>query len=111
MIFGLNAEKRYPERVFENESGVFVIRWEGEEGISRAKYEEEKQEYREMLKRMKEEELFRNWLDNLRRSASIEILKPLDRARMSKPPRPVFSTVYLRHAGSPVQPAMRGVLD
>jgi hypothetical protein len=58
-VFGLNAEKRYPERVFENEKGVFVIRWEGEEGISQAKYEEEKQEYRDMLKRMKEQELFR----------------------------------------------------
>jgi peptidyl-prolyl cis-trans isomerase D len=78
-IFALNENTPYPERVFENERGVFVVRWEGEEGISLAKYEEEKQEYREMLKRMKEEELFRNWLDNLRRSASIEILKPLDR--------------------------------
>jgi peptidyl-prolyl cis-trans isomerase D len=78
MIFSLNAEKRYPEEVFENESGVFVIRWEGEEGISPAKFEEEKQEYREMLKRMKEEALFQNWLDNLRRSAKIEIHKPLE---------------------------------
>jgi peptidyl-prolyl cis-trans isomerase D len=79
MIFGLSSERRYPERVFENEKGVFVIRWEGEEGISLAQYEEEKQEYRDMLKRMKEEELFQNWLDNLRRSAKIEIHKSLER--------------------------------
>ena len=78
MVFGLSAEKRYPEKVFENEKGVFVIRWEGEEVISQSGYEEEKQEYREMLKRMKEQDLFRGWLDNLRRSARIEILRPLE---------------------------------
>jgi peptidyl-prolyl cis-trans isomerase D len=78
MVFGLNAEKPYPEKVFENEKGVFVIRWEGEQGISQAKFEEEKQEYRDMLKRMKEQDLFKNWLDNLRKSARIEILKPLE---------------------------------
>lgn len=79
MVFALNEEKPYPGEVFENESGVFVVRWEDEEKISQAGFEEEKQEYRDMLKRMKEEALFRNWLNNLRRSAKIEIHRPLER--------------------------------
>ncbi|MBN2032591.1 MAG: SurA N-terminal domain-containing protein [Deltaproteobacteria bacterium] len=79
IVFSMNGEKRYPEEVFENEKGVFVIRWEGEEGINRTKYEEEKKQYEDMVKRMKEQNLFRNWIDNLRKIAKIEILKPLDR--------------------------------
>ena len=79
IVFALNAEKRYPEKVFEGENGVFVIRWEGEEGINPTKYEEEKQEYRNMLKRMKDQELFKNWLENLRKNAEVEIVRPLER--------------------------------
>jgi peptidyl-prolyl cis-trans isomerase D len=78
IAFSLNADRRYPDRVFQNEQGVFVIRWEGEEGINTAKYEEEKEQYRDMLKRTKDQSLARDWLESLRKKAEIEIMRPLD---------------------------------
>jgi hypothetical protein len=78
MAFGLSSDKRYPDKVFQNDKGVFVIRWEGEEGINQAKYEEEKQQYRDMLKRTKDQSVFKDWLDSLRRKAEIEILKSVE---------------------------------
>jgi peptidyl-prolyl cis-trans isomerase D len=78
MAFGLSSDKRYLDKVFQNDKGVFVIRWEGEEGINQAKYEEEKQQYRDMLKRTKDQSVFKDWLDSLRRKAEIEILKSVE---------------------------------
>ena len=78
IAFGLNAERRYPEKVFQNDQGVFVLRWEGEEGINTAKYEEEKQQYRDMLKQAKDQEVFKEWLDNLKKKAEIQISRSLD---------------------------------
>jgi peptidyl-prolyl cis-trans isomerase D len=76
IAFSLNAERRYPDKVFQNDKGVFVIRWEGEEGINTAKYEEEKQQYRDMLRRAKDQEVFKEWLDSLRKKAEIKIMRP-----------------------------------
>jgi peptidyl-prolyl cis-trans isomerase D len=78
MAFGLSSGKRYPDKVFQNDKGVFVIRWEGEEGINQAKYEEEKQQYRDLLKRTKDQSVFKEWLDSLRKKAEIEILKSVE---------------------------------
>jgi len=50
----------------------------GEEGINTAKYEEEKQQYRDMLKQAKDQEVFKEWLDNLKKKAEIEIARSLD---------------------------------
>jgi peptidyl-prolyl cis-trans isomerase D len=75
IAFSLNAERRYPDKVFQNDKGVFVIRWEGEEGINTAKYEEEKQQYRDMLRRAKDQEVFKEWLDSLRKKAEIKIMR------------------------------------
>jgi peptidyl-prolyl cis-trans isomerase D len=79
IVFGLRADRRYPDKVFQNDKGVFVIRWEGEEGIDTAKYEEEKQQYRDMLKRTKDQSLFRDWLESLKKKAEIAVMRPLDR--------------------------------
>jgi peptidyl-prolyl cis-trans isomerase D len=78
ITFSLNAHRRYPDKVFQNDKGVFVIRWEGEEGINTAKYEEEKQQYRDMLKRTKDQALSRDWVESLKKKAEIKIMRPLD---------------------------------
>jgi len=78
IAFSLNGERRYPDKVFQNDQGVFVLRWEGEEGINTAKYEEEKQQYRDMLKRAKDQAVFREWLESLKQRAEIEISRPVD---------------------------------
>jgi peptidyl-prolyl cis-trans isomerase D len=76
--FGLNEKKRYTDNVFQNDKGVFVIRWEGAQGIDKNKFEKEKKSYREMLTRLKDQSLFKEWLDRLRNRAKIEILQPLE---------------------------------
>jgi len=45
--FDLSEKKRYPDRVFENEKGAYVIQWEGKKGIDVEKYQEEKEDYRQ----------------------------------------------------------------
>ena len=76
--FSLNQKKPYADNVFQNDKGVFVIRWEGEQGIDRNKFEEEKKLYRDMLVRLKNQSLFKEWVDDLKSRAKIEMLQPLE---------------------------------
>ncbi len=74
----LNQNKRYPETVFESEKGVFVIRWEGQEGIDPKKYEEEKGNYRNMAARLKQQTAYKEWLDRLRKNATIKMVDAIE---------------------------------
>ena len=74
--FDLSEKKKYPDRVFENDKGVYVIRWEGKEGIDEAKYQEEKDEYRQSLTMAKDRILIGDWLENLKKKAEIKDLRP-----------------------------------
>jgi peptidyl-prolyl cis-trans isomerase D len=76
--FSLSQQKRYADSVFQNDKGVFVIRWEGKQDIDRSKFEEEKKLYRDMLARLKNQTLFREWIDDLKSRAKIEMLRPLE---------------------------------
>jgi len=76
-VFNLGENKRYPDRIFENEEGVFVIRWEGEEGIDEKKYTQEKERYRYSLLMAKHQDIFKDWLENLKKEATIEIVNPV----------------------------------
>jgi len=76
--FSLGRERRYPDTVFQNDKGVFVIRWEGRQGIDRNKFEEEKKLYRDMLVRLRNQSIFREWVDHLKSQAKIEMLQPLE---------------------------------
>ena len=76
--FDLSEKNRYPDRVFENERGVYVIMWEGKEGIDEAKYQEEKEDYRQSLTMAKDQILFGDWLENLKKKAQIKDLRAGD---------------------------------
>ncbi len=76
--FSLREKKRYADNVFQNDKGVFVIRWEGEQGVDKNKAEEEKKLYRDMLVRLKNQSLFKEWIDTLKSRATIEMLEPLE---------------------------------
>jgi peptidyl-prolyl cis-trans isomerase D len=76
--FGLNDSDPYPDKVFDNQKGVFVIRWEGRRGTDEEKFEEEKEQYRQNLRRLKQQMVFNEWLENLKSRAEIEILEPVD---------------------------------
>lgn len=75
--FSLGENRRYPDHVFENERGVFAIRFEGRKGIDMAKYEEEKENYRLSLMRTKSQAIYGDWLEDLRGQAEIEIVQPV----------------------------------
>ena len=75
--FSLNENKRYPDKVLENDKGAFVIRWEGKEGIDDSKYEEDKERYRFSLMQTKHRRAFGIWLDSLKKSAAIEVINPV----------------------------------
>lgn len=77
MVFSLNKDRVYPEDIYENEKGVFVFRWEDHQDIDAAKYEEEKEQYRLSLMRVKQGRAYENWLNNLRKNAEIEIVTPV----------------------------------
>jgi peptidyl-prolyl cis-trans isomerase D len=76
--FSLSEKKRYADTMFQNDKGVFVIRWEGTQDIDRNKFEEEKKLYRDMLVRLKNQSLFKEWIEHLKSRATIKILQPLE---------------------------------
>ena len=79
MAFKLGKDIRYTQKPFVNDKGVFIIRWEGNEGIDETKFKEEKETYRNSLAQTKHQRIFENWIQNLRKKAVIEIVNPVDR--------------------------------
>jgi len=75
--FGLNSNKKYPDKAFVTNTGVFVIRWLAREGIDNKEFREEEKEYRSSLVQTKHSRVFDNWLQNLRKNADIEIVTPV----------------------------------
>lgn len=75
--FSLSENGSYPDRVFETDKGVIVIRFEGRKGIDMAKYEEEKENYRMSLLRAKNQVIYGDWLEELKGRAEIEIVQPV----------------------------------
>ncbi|HDZ24633.1 MAG TPA: hypothetical protein ENH70_08870 [Desulfobacteraceae bacterium] len=76
-VFHLRKDKVYPDRVYENQAGAFLIRWEGYKGIDQEKFKKEKEKYRFSLLRLKQRTAFQNWLDALRKKAEVEIVAPV----------------------------------
>ncbi|MFH1351064.1 MAG: SurA N-terminal domain-containing protein [Pseudomonadota bacterium] len=76
--FSLSENSPYPDKVFENEQGVFVIRWEGQEGIDEEKYQKEKEKLRYAILMGKQQSIFGDWLESLKKKAEIEIIAPVD---------------------------------
>lgn len=72
--FKLSESDQYPDNVFENKKGAFVVRWEAYEGVGEKKYQEEKEKQRISLMQRKHARLFESWLNNLNENAEIEII-------------------------------------
>jgi len=70
--FNLSQNKRYPDGVFENETGAFVIRWEEEKGIDKEKLKEEKDTYVSNILSTKQQYIFSSWLNRLMEKADID---------------------------------------
>jgi len=67
-------DRPYSDKVFENNKGIYVIRWEGREGIDKEKFEQEKEDARASLMEEKQRTVFRDWLESLRNRAKVERL-------------------------------------
>lgn len=76
--FSLDEENRYADKAFENDTGVFVIRWEGQQDIDQEEYLKGRERYRSSLARAKHRAIFGEWLESLREKADIEIVRPVD---------------------------------
>ena len=77
IAFGLNDNNRYPDSIFENDSGAFVIRWEEKKEIDEEKYQEERERYRFSLMQTKHRRAFQIWLESLKMKAEIRIVNPV----------------------------------
>jgi len=76
-VFGLSQDKKYPDTIFENDLGAYVIRWEAYKGIDEPEYLKEKEKYRMSLMQVKHKSAFENWLLDLRKNAEVEIVTPV----------------------------------
>jgi peptidyl-prolyl cis-trans isomerase D len=70
--FKLSRDKRYPDSVFENDTGAFVIRWEDEKGIDEEKFKEEKGTYTTGIISTKKQYIFSGWISRLMDNADID---------------------------------------
>jgi len=64
--------------VIENPEGVYVLRYEGREGIDQGKYQEEKGKYFYTLMLARHRVMLQDWLENLKKRADIEIIERMD---------------------------------
>jgi peptidyl-prolyl cis-trans isomerase D len=71
--FNLTKDKPFPETVFENQTGAYVIKWEDRQGIDEAKFNEEKDKYTESLTASKRQEAVRDWIAKLKAKAKIDL--------------------------------------
>ena len=71
-VFTLNEDNRYPEQVFENTKGTFVVRWEEKKGIEPDKYKEEEADYRNATLMVKTQAVYRDWIERIKEGADID---------------------------------------
>ncbi len=71
--FKLNANNPFPDKVFENEKGAYIIKWEEKQDIDAARYIAEKERYAESLSMRKRQEAFSGWLDAMKAKSDIDV--------------------------------------
>lgn len=72
VLFGLSKNKIYPEKVLENDNGVFIVRWDDEKDIDLKKYETEKEQYRQAILLEKNRVILEAWMEQLKKNADID---------------------------------------
>ena len=71
--FKLNADKPLADKVFRNNKGAYVIKWEAKQDIDEAKYQKEKEKYEESLIQLKQQEAFSDWIDRMKAKSDIDV--------------------------------------
>ena len=75
--FRLSEHNPYPETVFENVSGIYVIRWKETKPIDEKEFKSAKNAFRYSVIVEKQRRAFQNWVDALRKRAEVEIVSPV----------------------------------
>ncbi len=70
--FKLNADNPFPDKIFDNTRGAFVIKWAEKQDIDETKYNEEKERYAESLAQMKQQEVFMDWIEKMKAKSDID---------------------------------------
>lgn len=78
ILFSLSDSKRYPDDIYANEDGAYVIRWEARKDINKEEFEKEKFKLKLQIAYAKREQAFSDWIKSLRKKANIEILNPIE---------------------------------
>lgn len=73
VTFKLNAENPFPDRIFDNNKGAFVVKWEGKQDIDETKYNEEKDRFAESLTMKKQNEVFGDWIEKVKEKSDIDL--------------------------------------
>jgi peptidyl-prolyl cis-trans isomerase D len=76
-IFSLSPEKRYPDKVFEVNNKIYIVRWLTKKGIDKEVFDKEKQAFKQRLIMAKEKRIFDAWLQSIKRKAEIKMVTPL----------------------------------
>lgn len=75
--FSLSPEHPYPDRVFESDRGVFVVRWTAREGIDDEAFQKDKEKMRNRIMQEKQAMMMTAWLERIKARAEIEVLTPV----------------------------------
>ena len=76
--FSLSSQNRYPDRAFEVNNKVYVIRWLNRKGIDREEFDKEKKTFRQALLATKEQRISGAWLQSMKDKAEIKIVTPVE---------------------------------
>ena len=76
--FSLSSEKRYPDKVFEVNKKVYIIRWLDRKGVNSEDFDKEKDSFKQALLLAKERRISNAWLQSLRDKAEVELVTPLE---------------------------------
>jgi peptidyl-prolyl cis-trans isomerase D len=71
-VFKLNADNLFPDRIFDNNKGAIVVKWEAKQDIDQEKYKEEKERYTESVTQMKQSEVFSDWIEKMKAKSDID---------------------------------------
>ncbi len=76
-VFSLDRQHPYPDRVFENDRGVFVVRWMDRQGIDEEAFQKDKAKLKDRLLQEKQAMMMTAWIERLKTRAEIEVLTPM----------------------------------
>ncbi len=76
-LSSLTEKQPFPKEPFKTKEGYFVVKFHRSEPADRNKFESVKKNLEKRLTYLKQEEFFKNWLQNLRNKAKVEINKDI----------------------------------